>query len=114
VVLVFVGRPPAGPGWRCLGFRAARLLLTDEICVARLKRPRGRPHSAYVLRGVGAVVACALAVNGFLSCPAVRWVGWSDGWRAADSRVLINTRARATRLIGRLSCGCGTVSHPTS
>ena len=42
--------------------------------------------------------ACALMVIGFLLDPAVILGRWSDGWRAASSRLLGHTRTRATRL----------------
>ena len=46
-----VARHPPDPDdeLRRLGLRAARARLNDEVCGARLKRPRGRTLSAYAL-----------------------------------------------------------------
>ncbi|KAG1548542.1 hypothetical protein G6F50_013437 [Rhizopus delemar] len=77
-------------------------------------QPRGRLQSAYMMWGVGAVVACALAKTGLLRAPYSLGERWSDGWRAANSGVLIETRTRATRLRGRVLCACGTGASLTS
>ena len=84
---------------------AAGSLFTGEICVARLTRPRGRPHSAYALSKRRSSDRLRAGEEQLANDPRSHGVGWSDGWRAAESCVRSQTCARATRLTGRLSCG---------
>ena len=99
--------PPPDPAdeLRRLGSRAARFPITDGICVARLMRPRGRPHSAYALSKRRSSDRLRAGEEQLANDPRSHGVGWSDGWRAAESCVRSQTCARATRLTGRLSCG---------
>ena len=88
-------RRRAAPSW--LDAPLERGSLTILAWPASSGRAGGRLRHTRRL-GVVAVVACALLMIGLLMVPAIRWGRWSDGWRAASSRLLDQTRTRATRL----------------